>query len=325
MATSVAKLFALTMDSSFANRLRKNFKHFRKGFAQQGLTAYRVYDRDLPEYPYVVEWYAGRIQLVEFPRRRATQATAARRAEVWEAVRDVLEVSPENIYPKTHEPKPWGRAQYGREDSANDFFSVLENGLTFWVNLKDHLDSGLFLDHRRTRAQVRREALGKRFLNLYAYTGSFTVAAGVGGASDTTTVDLSNTYLEWAERNLVSNGLAGPKHTLVRADVMAWLGGADGEAFDLIVLDPPSFSTSKAMRGTFNIQRDQTRLLERALHLLAPGGTLYFSTNFRGFDLEATGLDATFEELTPGSIPEDFHDRAIHRCWRVRAAPARQT
>jgi 23S rRNA (cytosine1962-C5)-methyltransferase len=190
--------------------------------------------------------------------------------------------------------------------------------MRFIVNLSDRLDTGLFLDHRNTRARVREESGGKRVLNLFAYTGSFTVAAATGGALATTSVDLSATYLDWAERNLTLNGARGDAHALVRADCLRWLDEARAQ-WDLVVLDPPPHSTSKAMRGDFNVQRDHRRLLERTLGLLAPGGVLYFSTNYKGFRLEPDGLPARFEELTPRSLPQDIHQRDAHRCWRIES------
>jgi 23S rRNA (cytosine1962-C5)-methyltransferase len=197
---------------------------------------------------------------------------------------------------------------------------VEEQGLKFWVNLRDYLDTGLFLDHRLTRSRVCAEAAGKRFLNLFAYTGSFTVYAAAGGARSTTTVDLSNTYLDWAADNLALNGFRGAQHQLVRADAAPWIeeAGAQGERFDLIVLDPPSFSASKMARR-FDVQKDHVRLLTATLALLSDGGTLYFSTNFQGFQLDTARLTGTtIEELTPGSIPEDFHFKEVHRCWRLQ-------
>jgi 23S rRNA (cytosine1962-C5)-methyltransferase len=167
---------------------------------------------------------------------------------------------------------------------------------------------------------VREEAKGTRFLNLFAYTGSFTVYAAAGGARSTTTVDLSNTYCDWAEANLELNGIRGKAHQVVRADAPRWLRDAgQGEQYDLIVLDPPSFSASKKMTGSFNVQRDHARLLADTLAVLSPGGTLYFSTNYLGFNLEERALKGrSVEELTPGSLPPDFHQRDIHRCWRIQ-------
>jgi 23S rRNA (cytosine1962-C5)-methyltransferase len=201
---------------------------------------------------------------------------------------------------------------------------VEEQGLKFWVNLGDYLDTGLFMDHRLTRARVRDEAKGKSFLNLFCYTGAFSVYAAAGGASRTLSVDLSNTYLDWAEENLALNGLSDVRHTLLRADAMAWVQDQrkdPEQTFDLVVCDPPSFSTSKKMQGTFNVQRDHVRMLEGIRELLSPGGVLYFSTNFLGFELKDTAVRGfeQVEELTPGSIPEDFQRKEIHRCWRMVA------
>lgn len=313
----------MAADSAFANRLRKNQKRLRRWAERQGLTAYRLYDRDLPEVPFVVELFADRVHLVEFP-RRGKEAPEPLRAEVMEAVQLVLEVPPERIFPKTHLPMPWGREQYGLHAAgvSGERFEVKENGLRFLVNLTDHLDTGLFLDHRDTRARVRADSAGKRVLNLFAYTGSFSVYAAAGGAQATTTVDLSNTYLDWAADNLALNGFSGAAHQLLRSDVTRWMGqSVDArERYDVIVLDPPSFSASKAMSASFNVQRDQVKLLRAALELLDHRGILYFSTNFRGFALTPAKVPAHFEELTPRSLPEDFHDRAIHRCWRVTHA-----
>lgn len=306
--------------SDFENRLKKNAKHRFKWAARQGLTAFRLYDLDMPEWPFAVDWYAGFAHVMEYPRRRQRRdgTLDAARDEVLRAVSAALALPPEKIFTKTHEPMPWGRAQYGRVSQASTTVQVQENGLAFECNLSDYLDTGLFLDHRNTRKRVRDEARGTRFLNLFAYTGSFTVYARAGGAAETTTVDLSNTYADWTERNLRLNGFdVGPKHRVVRADVLGWLESATGP-FDLVVLDPPSFSSSKRMERRFEVQRDHRHLVTRVLELLAPGGTLYFSTNFLDFTLDAR-LEPE-EELTPRSIPEDFR-RTVHRCWRfVRPA-----
>ncbi|WNG60160.1 methyltransferase domain-containing protein [Archangium gephyra] len=311
----------------FENRLRKNVKHFRKWAKARGLTAFRVYDRDVPEYTYAVDLYADRVHLVEYPRRRALKSLEEQRAEVLAAVTTVLEVPPERVHVKTHLPQPWGRSQYGRVGEGTERLVVEEQGLKFWVNLGDYLDTGLFMDHRLTRARVRDEAKGKSFLNLFCYTGAFTVYAAAGGASRTLSVDLSNTYLDWAEENLALNGLSAPRHALLRADAMAWVldQSKDPEqTFDLVVCDPPSFSTSKKMQGTFNVQRDHVRMLEGIRKLMNPGGVLYFSTNFLGFELKDTAIRGyeAVEELTPGSIPEDFQREEIHRCWRMVAPRA---
>jgi 23S rRNA (cytosine1962-C5)-methyltransferase len=312
----------------FDNRLRKNARHFRKWAKTRGLTAFRVYDRDIPEYPYAVDVYGDRVHLVEYPRRRALKqgGLEEQRAEVLAAVCAVLEVPPEHISVKTHLPQPWGRAQYGRQGEAGERLVVEEQGLKFWVNLGDYLDTGLFMDHRLTRARVRDEARGKRFLNLFCYTGAFTVYAASGGAASTLSVDLSNTYLDWLEDNLELNGLSSARHTLLRADALAWVEAqrTEPERYDLVVCDPPSFSTSKRMKGTLDVQRDHVRLLQALRELLTPGGILYFSTNYLGFELKESAVRdyGSHEELTPGSIPEDFQRKEIHRCWRLVAPRA---
>jgi 23S rRNA (cytosine1962-C5)-methyltransferase len=305
------------MSSAFADRLRKNARHLGRWAARTGLTAWRVYDRDIPEYPFVVERYGPAVHLVEYPRRSQRAAGGhPEREAVLGTVVEVLEVEPGLVFTKTHAPQPWGRPRDGRLSDAGVEFEVLEGPIRFLVNLSDRLDTGLFLDHRNTRARVREESPGKRVLNLFAYTGSFTVAAATGGARSTTSVDLSATYLGWAGRNLALNGVRGAGHDLVRADCLRWLDEARGR-WDLVVLDPPPHSTSKGMRGDFNVQRDHRRVLAAVLGLLAPGGVLYFSTNYKGFRLEPEGLPARFEELTPRSIPPDFHQRDVHRCWRI--------
>ncbi len=308
------------MALAFADRLRKNARHLGRWAERSGITAWRVYDRDIPEYPFVVERYGPAVHLVEYPRRAQRAAGGhPEREAVLAAVVEVLQIGPDLVFTKTHAPQPWGRPRYGKLADARAEFEVQEGPMRFLVNLSDRLDTGLFLDHRNTRARVRAESRGKRMLNLFAYTGSFSVAAATGGARSTTSVDLSATYLTWAGRNLALNGVHGEAHACVRADCVRWMDEARG-AWDLIVLDPPAHSTSKAMRGDFNVQRDQRRLLARALALLAPGGVLYFSTNYKGFRLEPEGLPARFEELTPRSLPQDFHQRDVHRCWRIEGA-----
>jgi 23S rRNA (guanine2069-N7)-methyltransferase len=305
------------MSSAFRDRLRKNARHLGRWAERAGVTAWRVYDRDIPELPFVVERYGPAVHLVEYPRRAQRAAGGhPERQEVLEAVVEVLEVDPARVFTKTHAPQPWGRPRSGRLSSAGAELEVQEGPMRFIVNLSDRIDTGLFLDHRNTRARVRAEGAGKRMLNLFGYTGSFTVAAATGGARSTTTVDLSATYLDWAGRNLALNGVSGERHDLVRADCLRWMDAAR-ERWDLIVLDPPPHSTSKGMRGDFNVQRDQRRLLGGALALLAPGGVLYFSTNYKGFRFEPEGLPARIAELTPRSLPPDFHQRDVHRCWRI--------
>jgi 23S rRNA (cytosine1962-C5)-methyltransferase len=297
------------MASPFENRLQKNWKHFSKWAKRRELDAFRVYDRDVPDFPWAIDWYAGDVVASWFPSRR-DRDEGEPPADEREAIARVLE--PNEVHLKVRAPKAWGVEQYQREARRQVTKIVRENGLKLEVNLSDYLDTGLFLDHRDTRARVRSEAKGKRFLNLFAYTGAFSVYAASGGATSTTSVDLSEHYCDWARRNLRLNQLNG---TVISADVLAWLE-TDRGPFDLVVLDPPSFSTSKKMGRRFEVQRDHRWLVGRVLELLAPAGTLYFSTNFRGFELDERLTPV--EELTPRSLPEDFRP-GIHRAWRFTA------
>ncbi|MFT3709739.1 MAG: class I SAM-dependent methyltransferase [Archangium sp.] len=303
------------MPSDFENRLRKNAKQRFAWAKREGVTAFRLYDLDMPEWPFAVDWYGGFAHVMEYPRRKQIRdgSIDEARVEVVRATAAALELAPQKIFTKTHEKRPWGRGQYERLEAHTQLVTVEEHGLKFECNLSDYLDTGLFLDHRVTRARVRKEASGKRFLNLFAYTGSFTVHARAGGARTTCTVDLSNTYCDWAERNLKLNGFGtdAREHRVIRADVLGWLEDCR-ETFDLIVLDPPSFSSSKKMGRRFEIQRDHRWLIDRTRALLSDEGVLYFSTNFLDFELDARlAKDAQVQE----SLPADFR-RQVQRTWR---------
>jgi 23S rRNA (guanine2069-N7)-methyltransferase len=216
--------------------------------------------------------------------------------------------------------KRHGREQHTKTGAAGAEFVIVESGQRFLINLDAYLDSGLFLDHRLLRAEVRERAAGRRMLNLFAYTGSFTVYAAAGGAVTSDTVDLSNTYIDWAARNFALNGLDPRQHALIRADVLTWLdqASAEGRRYDLIVLDPPAFSNSKAMDGVLDIQRDHAQLVEAARALLASGGELFFSTNLRTFKLDpALAADRACVDITARTLPDDFRDRRIHRAFRI--------
>lgn len=302
---------------ALANRLAKNVKARRAWAKREGVTAFRLYDLDMPEWPVSIDEYAGVVHVIAYPRKKQLKAGVdALTAEVITACATGLGVPPTDVIVKVHEPKPWGEAPFTRLPGPTRLVAVEEYGRRFECNLTDFLDTGLFLDHRLTRRLVGDEARGKRVLNLFAYTGSFTVHARAGGASETTTVDLSNTYCAWAERNLALNGFApAPKHRVIRDDVLAWLEHDRGQ-YDLIVVDPPSFSSSKKMGRRFEVQRDHHWLVERCLDRLAPGGAVFFSTNFQGFELNSK-LGRP-EELTEKTLPADFRQR-LHRCWRFSA------
>ena len=297
----------------FINRLKKNQKHLAKWAKREHISCYRVYDRDLPEFPLAIDLYGERLHLAEYD--TGWQISEQEHTQWIDTVRDTaaqaLNVPAHLAIFKTRRRQK-GLAQYEKTGVNGQDFEVSEGGLRLIVNLEAYLDTGLFLDHRLTRARIRAEAAGKRMLNLFAYTGSFTVFAAAGGACETTTVDLSNTYQDWTRRNLLLNQFASPVHTLVRADVLNWLEGAYREclAFDLIVMDPPSFSNSKKMLETLDVQRDHRRLIDGAMALLATGGTLYFSTNLRSFQLD-THLTQRYhiEDISHHSIPEDFRSK----------------
>jgi len=303
---------------ALANRLRKNARHLGRWARREGLEAWRVYDRDMPEFPYAVDRY-GRwlhVQLFEGKRPFSDADIGAHLA----AIADALEVDPAYCAFKLRR-RQRGTSQYEKLDTRGESFVVAERGLRFEVNLTAYLDTGLFLDHRDTRAQVGAAAAGARFLNLFAYTGSFTVYAAAGGASSTLTLDMSQTYQEWTRRNLALNGFDdGARHRLLRTDVTAWLESAVRETarYDVIVLDPPSFSNSKRMRASFDVQRDQVPLVSHSAALLTPGGRLYFSNNRQGFRLDAAlERDWRCEEITTRTLPEDFKRRQPHRCWLI--------
>lgn len=300
-------------------RLRKVQRARRRWARRAGTDAWRIYDRDIPAHRYVVEWYAGEVRLLFLPSRRERHGVPAAPPEAAvEAVARALEVGAEHVHLAVKAPKVWRKEQYEVRARTGRRHVVREGPLRFWVNLDDYLDPGLFLDHRNTRARVREEAAGRRVLNLFAYTGAFSVHAAAGGAREVTSVDLSRTYLSWARDNFVLNDLDPEAHRFEASDVLRWLRQGR-ERYDLVVLDPPAFSVSKRMAGDFEVQRDHARLLRDARARLERGGVLYFSANYRAFEPQAGAFEGfEVEELTPASIPEDFRDRAIHRCFRLR-------
>jgi 23S rRNA (guanine2445-N2)-methyltransferase / 23S rRNA (guanine2069-N7)-methyltransferase len=310
---------ATRQSEEFANRLKKLARHLRRWPARD-ITCFRLYERDIPEIPLVVDRYDDALHIAEF--ERPHDRTAAEHAD-WldlmvRTAADALEVPRDAVFLK-HRERQRGDSQYERFSDEHAVRTVEEGGLKFLVNLSDYLDTGLFLDHRITRGMVRDAAAGKRFLNLFAYTGSFTVYAAAGGATETTTVDLSANYLEWAEENLRINGLAGPQHRFVREDSLEFvhrLGRKD--EFDLAVVDPPTFSNSKRLDYDWDVQRDHAVLLNKLIEHMSPGGVIYFSTNSRRFKLdEDTLAGVSIREISKQTVPEDFRNKRIHRCWRL--------
>ncbi|PXY97270.1 SAM-dependent methyltransferase [Snodgrassella alvi] len=307
---------------AFVNRLGKNIKHLRKWAQRQDIEAWRMYDRDIPQYPFATDIYADHVHLQEYDTGWLMHKTDYEKwlAEVVEAVLFVTGLPKEHIHVKKRQRQK-GKDQYEKTGVTGTDFVIHEHGRAFWVNLDKYLDTGLFLDHRNTRQKIGNIAAGKRFLNLFAYTGSFSVYAATGGALFSETVDLSNTYLQWAQRNFELNGLDMQAHQIVRADVFQYLQKAveDHKQFDLIVMDPPSFSNSKKMLDILDIQRDQEKLIDGAMRLLSKQGSLYFSNNLRSFTLNPV-LEQRYDvnNISRKTIPEDFRNTRIHQCWEIR-------
>ncbi len=304
----------------FANRLQKNLRQLGKWARREGIECYRLYDADMPEYALAVDLYRDWVHVQEYapPRSIDPDKAQARLLDALAAIPQALGIAREKVVVKRRERQS-GTRQYERQASQGEFLEVSEGGVKLLVNLTDYLDTGLFLDHRPLRLRIQREAAGKRFLNLFCYTATATVHAAKGGARSTTSVDLSRTYLDWARRNLSLNGFS-ERQRLEQGDVMAWLEADRGE-YDLIFIDPPTFSNSKRMEGVFDVQRDHVALLDLAMARLATGGTLYFSNNFRKFVLDASLMDRyAVEEITASTLDEDFRrNPRIHRAWKLQA------
>jgi 23S rRNA (guanine2445-N2)-methyltransferase / 23S rRNA (guanine2069-N7)-methyltransferase len=315
----------------FANRLQKNLKHLGRWAKREGIHCYRLYDSDLPEYALAIDVYEAEkrwthAQEYEAPKSIDPRKARLRLREALGVILETLQIPEEQLFFKVRRPQK-GAAQYQRLASGGRFHKVQEGNCGFLVNFEDYLDTGLFLDHRMTRNLLGELADGKRFLNLFAYTAAATVYAAKGGARSTTSVDLSNTYLDWAKRNMALNGFTSAAHQFLRADCVQWLDEAAAKhRYGLIFLDPPTFSTSKRMSGTLDVQRDHGILIQKTAKLLEPGGILIFSNNLRRFKMDLRALsDLVIEDITRTTLPKDFErNPRIHNCWMIRrdSAPA---
>jgi len=318
----------------FANRLRKNLQRLDPWADREHIDCFRVYDADMPEYAFAIDLYglgarelageaARHVYVQEYaPPKTVNQESAReRRREALAVLPEVLAVPISHVHSRVRKPQK-GSEQYEKRDAMAERHAVQEGGLKFWVNFRDYLDTGLFLDHRIVRGMLREWAKDADFLNLFCYTGSATVYAAAGAARSTTSVDLSNTYLDWAHENLLLNGFGDSKHELYRADCLQWLEEQEpkGPRFDLIFVDPPTFSNSKRMEGVLDVQRDHVGMIRRSLRLLRPAGRLVFSTNYTRFKLDAEALaDLGIEDISAQTIPKDFERNArIHRCFVIR-------
>ena len=305
----------------FRNRLEKVYRHLGKQAKRMAITCYRLYDHDLPEFPFCIEIYEQNVYVAEYKRRHGMSEDEH---DEWMSrslilICEVLKVSEENIFLKLRQKKPGRLGQYQKTADRRSEFVAEENGLKFIVNLSDYLDTGLFLDHRVTREKIKTEVKEKKVLNLFSYTGSFSVYAAAGAAGEVITVDLSKTYLDWAKRNMqLNNFLDTGKYKFIQADVLQYLKTISERSFDLIILDPPTFSNSKRMVDILDIQRDHVKLINYCLWGVKAGGKIYFSTNYKKFVLDKASIDSSLiKDITKQTTPFDFEGRINRVCYLI--------
>lgn len=306
----------------FGNRLIKVWKHHAKLARRQEIACFRFYDHDLPEAPFAIEWLDGAVHVAEYKRKHGMEDEEH---EAWlqaakGVIAKVLEVDEAVVFMKIRQRKAGRQGQYEKLGEEKTERIVPEGGLKFILNLTDYLDTGLFLDHRITRGMVRDIAKDKRVLNLFCYTGSFSAYAAHGGAAEVTSVDMSKTYINWAKRNMQYNKLYHPdKHDFIHDDVLEWIKHVPRDRYDLIVCDPPTFSNSKRMEDTFDVQRDHVALLKTLLKILSDDGQLFFSNNYRGFQLDRDAIPASaIKDITAATTPFDFQGKLHRACFLIQ-------
>ncbi len=303
----------------FENRLKKVLKIRSKEASRQKVSCYRLYDRDLPEFPLIIDVYENELLVTEY---RSQHRLSHDEYIAWLdgsllVVKKVLNKTDDQIHIKERKVKESRQDQYAKTASVNDFMVVHEGGLAFLVNLTDYLDTGLFLDHRITRSMVREKSNGKKVLNLFCYTASFSVYAAAGNAAEVVSVDLSNTYIDWARRNMELNGFEGDKYLYTRGDVLQILPTIQNNYFDIIILDPPTFSNSKSMKEIFDVQQMHVELINLCLDKLKYSGELVFSTNARKFHLEGEMIKGAVNEITTSTEPFDFKGKLLRWCYSI--------
>jgi 23S rRNA (guanine2445-N2)-methyltransferase / 23S rRNA (guanine2069-N7)-methyltransferase len=314
------------MESMFINRVKKNYLFLKKWSKRENITAFRIYDKDIPQYPFAVDFYSGAIVLYQYERSKnnselSNEYEIADLLQLEEVISDLKKyfVLNENDFFLKVRKKQKGLSQYERENEKGVTRVVNEGDMKFLVNLSDYLDCGLFLDHRKTRQIVKKLSFDKNVLNLFAYTGSVSVAAALGNAKSVTTVDMSNTYLKWAESNFKLNNISNSNNEFIRANIVEWLDNLtiNSKKFDLIFVDPPSFSNSKKMSESFDIQRDYISLLKNCEKILSEKGTIIFSNNLRSFKFDNEEFLKSFniENITKKTLPQDFRNEKIHQAW----------
>ena len=305
----------------FQNRLQKIYKHVSRQARKQSISCYRIYDHDLPEFPFLIEIYQNKLYVSEYKRRHAM---TDEEHEAWlkqcsKIMQEVIGIPEKNIFLKLRQRKEGRQGQYQKVDEEKNEFIVPESDLKFIVNLSNYLDTGLFLDHRITRAMVKELSNQKRVLNLFSYTGSFSVYAIAGNASKIISVDLSKTYLSWAERNMKINFPQCKNHEIVHADVKQYLKTLNEKSFDLIVMDPPTFSNSKRMENFLDIQKDHVELIDDCMNALSSNGILFFSTNYTKFQIDSDKINASeIKDITRQTTPFDFAGKLKRQCFRIK-------
>ncbi|MEY3562541.1 MAG: hypothetical protein RLZZ294_547 [Bacteroidota bacterium] len=303
----------------FENRLKKVLKIRSKEASRQKVSCYRLYDRDLPEFPLIIDVYENELLVTEY---RSQHRLSHDEYIAWLdgsllVVKKVLNKTDDQIHIKERKVKESRQDQYAKTASVKNFMVVHEGGLAFLVNLTDYLDTGLFLDHRITRSMVREKSNGKKVLNLFCYTASFSVYAAAGNAAEVVSVDLSNTYIDWARRNMELNGFEGDKYLYTRGDVLQILPTIQNNYFDIIILDPPTFSNSKSMKEIFDVQQMHVELINLCLDKLKYSGELVFSTNARKFHLEGEMIKGAVKEITTSTEPFDFKGKLLRWCYSI--------
>ncbi len=303
-----------------ANKVKKKYQHLRKRYAKQNLEVFRLYDWDIPEIRAVVDWYAGHLVIGEYSRKQSTPGWLPLMGKV---VAQELNVPIKNLHLKIRKSGIKEGMRYERINHTNQKIVMCERDLKFYINPTDYVDTGLFSDHRNTRQMVREMVEGKHFLNLYCYTGAFTCYAAKGGAVRTVSVDRSETAVTWLKDNLELNGLSDSRHELVQKDTLDFLAVAQPrfQNFDIAVVDPPSYSTTRTTNQHYDLAKDHPGMLNRVFDLMNPGGTVFFSTNHQNFDLKIQALTVTdIKEITSETIPEDYQSKRkqIHRCWEMK-------
>jgi|LULL01.1.fsa_nt_gb 23S rRNA (cytosine1962-C5)-methyltransferase/23S rRNA (guanine2445-N2)-methyltransferase / 23S rRNA (guanine2069-N7)-methyltransferase len=308
--------------SPIVNRLKKNLKARKSIINKNKLTAYRLYEKDIPEYPYIIDIYNEFALIYEkgkkinYQNEHESQIRMQHQEDIILALQEVMHIEKKNIIFKERKRQK-GKEQYKKLQKKSDNIVISENSIKYYINLYDYLDTGLFLDHRPLRQIIKEKAKNKNILNLFAYTGSLSVAAAIGGAKSVTTIDMSKTYLDWAQDNFQLNSLSSSNYHFIQADILNYINQLSHK-FDIIILDPPSFSNSKRMEKSFNVQDDHPILIQKLMNHLGPNGILYFSNNFRKFKLDPKIIeDYQVQDMSLATIPKDFRDLKIHYCYKI--------